>query len=65
MSAAKRQLLACPIARSNVVLGFVSALMQDTTYHVTLEPGADALLAACLISAADQLMQWDSVQWVA
>lgn len=33
----------------NVAIGMISAAVQDWSYHIGLEPGADAALACCLL----------------
>lgn len=46
---------------SNVLLGMISAAIQDWTYHISLQPGADAALVACLLVIYTDLLEYNAL----
>lgn len=46
---------------ANVALGLVSAAVQDWTYHIVVEPGADAALACCFLIIFTDLLEWNAL----
>ncbi|KAI3433433.1 hypothetical protein D9Q98_003248 [Chlorella vulgaris] len=45
----------------NVAMGMISAAVQDWTYHVVLDPGADAALACLLLVCYTDLIEWNAM----
>ncbi|PSC76327.1 DHH family isoform B [Micractinium conductrix] len=46
---------------SNVVMGLVSAAVNDWSYSLALDPGADAALVACMLCIYTDLVTWNAL----
>ncbi|KAL4431105.1 hypothetical protein ABPG75_006361 [Micractinium tetrahymenae] len=60
---ARQERLVCDAAFGpTVVMGWMSALSQNWSYLLALEPGADAALMAVLLAIFTDLLQWEALE---